>query len=376
MKRWISSERDCWDLLKSRPLNLDYRSYDKGQSSNIGDFAISIAITSMLNQEEGATSYIPVNWGSLQQCIHGKNFSPSDWVVVAGGGYIFFSPDGALSSRIESDLQALGDTNMRLALVGIGINQQIPDTSAFHISDAAGNTIKRVLEKASYISVRDVFSRDVLASFTDKPVVLTGDPALHLADLLNINSTKRITHRKTTIGLNLPFHGPTSSRILSRNLRSYIAALHTIQARHDCTFKYFSHYETESLIPKLLRRSGIKVEIASSDLACMLQEYAELDLHIGGMLHSCIFAHSVDTPCIGLAYDIKHQGFFDLFSLPQQCLSAFEFDQSELLDRVDRTMSENQEIRSHIQKNRIHLQAINKEFISTLSSHQSQTDIH
>jgi polysaccharide pyruvyl transferase WcaK-like protein len=135
--------------------------------------------------------------------------------------------------------------------------------------------------------------------------------------------------------LNLNFHGPTSTKLLQRNLPIIVAALRTMRDRYDCDFRYFVHFEASLVVPRLLALEGIKMDVVQGSPQTLLRHYADVDLHIGGMLHSCILAHSVGTPAIALAYDIKHRGFMELFGLERDCLSASGLTSSELLDRVD-----------------------------------------
>jgi len=91
--------------------------------------------------------------------------------------------------------------------------------------------------------------------------------------------------------------------------------------------------------------------------------YAKLDLHIGGMLHSCILATSAGTPCIALAYDIKHQGFFDLIGLSEHCLSAFHFDPDQLYARALALLADPAPVRAQITARRDALQAATLDFL-------------
>ena len=85
------------------------------------------------------------------------------------------------------------------------------------------------------------------------------------------------------------------------------------------------------------------------------------------MLHSCIFAHSVDTPCIGLAYDVKHHGFFDLFGLTEHCMSAFHFNPDVLLRTVRQILDDQTELRTKIRRTRQDLQTVSDRFFASMA---------
>ena len=80
------------------------------------------------------------------------------------------------------------------------------------------------------------------------------------------------------------------------------------------------------------------------------------------MLHSCIFSHSVGTPAIGLAYDIKHIGFFNLFESPENCISAFDFDADLLLQRSLELLSMPRTPRDNIATRCIELRGLTDDF--------------
>jgi polysaccharide pyruvyl transferase WcaK-like protein len=82
------------------------------------------------------------------------------------------------------------------------------------------------------------------------------------------------------------------------------------------------------------------------------------------MLHSCILATSAGTPCLALAYDIKHQGFFDLMGLPQNCLSAADFDPEALFTRALDLLANPSPVRNHIAARRKVLETETRNFLA------------
>jgi hypothetical protein len=146
-----------------------------------------------------------------------------------------------------------------------------------------------------------------------------------------------------------------------------------LQKETGAKFQYFVHYATENILPKLLAQRGVHIKkvpegthrAGAGDTATLVCEYAKLDLHIGGMLHSCILATSAGTPCIALAYDIKHQGFFDLMGLPENCLSAANFNPDVLYARAMTLLSNPAPVRGHIATRRDQLQMETHAFLKT-----------
>lgn len=368
LKHALHLRRDFRGLKTGQLATLDYRNYGRHQSTNIGDQAISDVIALTLATLRPELSLTPVNWGDYPALRQSLSASPgNDWLLVAGGGYVFLQTDGQLSDRLRRDLELCDKHQLKLALVGIGINQQTDTTNNVLISERDASTLRDLLQRSSVISVRDAFTQQVLQGYTDKDVLLAGDPALHLASKLAISTSDAPRDRTPRIGLNLPFHGPTSTALLRQNLQAYGAALHKLQAQTNCRYFYFQHYDTEAVIPSFLRQLGVTVTRVPNDIPTMLQAYADLDLHIGGMLHSCIFAHSVDTPCIGLAYDVKHHGFFDLFGLTEHCMSAFHFNPDVLLRTVRQILDDQTELRTKIRRTRQDLQTVSDRFFASMA---------
>ena len=88
-------------------------------------------------------------------------------------------------------------------------------------------------------------------------------------------------------------------------------------------------------------------------------------MHIGGMLHSCILASSRGTPAIGLAYDIKHSGFFDLLKLPEHCIPAQPFDPDHIVNLSMQILKNENQLRLKILKRRMELKDKADEFLQS-----------
>lgn len=115
------------------------------------------------------------------------------------------------------------------------------------------------------------------------------------------------------------------------------------------------HYDSELLVVALLQDAGIRLKIVHGDVDDLLHTYKQLNCHIGGMLHSCILSSSTGTPAIGLAYDIKHSGFFDLLGLPEHCIPAQPFEPDRIVSLTLDILKKEQELRSTILSRRLAL---------------------
>jgi polysaccharide pyruvyl transferase WcaK-like protein len=336
LKRVCFGLRDRLLFMIGRTDFIDYRNYESKYSSNIGDIAISDAISELLIKKIPTVNLTYCNCGNISnkpsQISNGSN--P---IIVAGGGYFFIDRKGRLANRLISDLEHFKSTDAPLILFGVGLNQPEKYTfdfsvNAIHPDDV--DLIRSILQRSQLISVRDETTKLFLNQFTNKEIYLIGDPAIYLSAENNTKSPIPTNNSNVVIGINIPFHGPASNINLKRNIFKYIYLLKQLQEISHCKFKYLIHYDTEHFIPRLLAIAGIKTEVTYGSASELIASYKQLNLHIGGMLHSCILAHNAGVPCIGLSYDIKHYNFFKLFELEENCYSALDFDPDKLLEKA------------------------------------------
>lgn len=345
---------------------IDYRNYENFYPSNVGDLAVSEVARALFGDvSNNRQSVINLNWGELG-CIESLHDSLKI-IVVSGGGYILFDREGALPERIKYDIGALDKSRIPVVLFGIGVNfpgETWFDPLSFVVSKNDEDSLRYLLERAASISVRDIPSLRFLSRFTRKNIHLIGDPALCL-----LSAAPEPSHvpsqSQPLVGINFSFHGPGSTEILKRNIESYVRILKALSIASCCRFRYFVHNDTEHLIPRLFATRGIEMEVVSGAPDNVAKAYRGLDLHIGGMLHSCILAHGAGVPCLGLAYDIKHYGFFSLFGLEQNYFSAIDFDENKFIERVLTILADPTPTRAIISARTSELRAATKEFVAS-----------
>ncbi len=310
-----------------------------------------------------------IRWSDLE-----KHKPDWDSFIIGGSGYILLDKFGNTSSRLSEDIDYFIRNNINPILFGIGVNLPLAlSTSLVSIenhqllSATTEGNLRELLSIARNISVRDFTTKEVLSRYTSKPIAMIGDPALHFGELEGINHTEQTdSDSKNLIGLNFSFHGPHSTRLLKRNLPLLISAIRLIREEHNCGFRYFCHYNTDLVIAKLLILYGIETEVIEGDPKSLTQAYSELSLNIAGMLHSCILAHSVDTPAIALAYDIKHRSFMELFNLEFNCLAQEDFSPTILVERVRSIMRNQSAYKKLIIDTRRELRLVTDNFIRTV----------
>lgn len=354
-RRYYHGSRDAARFRAGDVSALDYRNYEGRDAINLGDVAIAESTTVLIKRSLPIADISPINWGRLDQHEINDSDRKKTMLIFSGSGYFFLKPDGRLAERIKDDLAYLQEHTIPAFFFGVGLNKPSHTTatkpSSFHPEDAA--VVAKLLERVQGISVRDATTQAILTPLTSKPVVLISDPALHFCHLMGIqkpfDKKRRAENAPPIIGVNFSFHGKNSTALLKKNLQAYCDVLLKLQHETGAEFRYFVHYGTENVLPKLLAQRGVHIEkIGAGNTVALAREYAKLDLHIGGMLHSCILATSAGTPCIALAYDIKHQGFFDLMGLSENCLSAADFNPEALYARAMDLLANPQPVHAHI----------------------------
>lgn len=372
-RRKLHGYRDVTHFRHGDLSHLDYRNYEGRDVVNLGDVAIYQSTAALIKRMLPEADILPMNWGKLSQYSFKHEDRQKTALVFNGSGYFHVAADGRLANRIKDDLDALRRHAIPAFFFGVGLNRpgqtDLDALVSLHPEDA--DIVSELLDYAQAISVRDAGTQAALAPLTSKPIHLTGDPALHYFHAMGIQTSSATIHPANTppvIGVNVSFHGKNSNDLLKKNLEGYCAVLLRLQKETGAKFRYFIHYATSNIVPKLLAQRGIPIEKIgageTADTPLMAREYAKLDLHIGGMLHSCILATSAGTPCLALAYDIKHQGFFDLMGLPENCLSAASFNPDELYSRAMDLLANPAPVRAHIALRRKELETQTISFLN------------
>lgn len=307
---------------------LNYKNYEAPYTYNRGDHSIIVATTQHLRRLDPLADITTVNWEDWS-AIELRN---TDKVLVCGSGYFFPNPDGVFPKRLHQDLQAIEQSGAELHFLGVGYNYLLDwrPSNEVQLPKESIDLLQRLLARAATLTVRDDNTRQFLARYADRDIAVIGDPALFLEGA-STAGTDHLRGLKPRIGINIPFHGYEPTEWIKQYLREFVTTLKELQQATSCEFTYFVHYDSEVLMAALMRDQGLRLSVVNTEAEQLPAEYAKMDLHIGGMLHSCIIATAAGTPCIGLAYDEKHFGFFDLMGRREYCLRANPFDATQLL---------------------------------------------
>lgn len=307
---------------------------------NYGDVAIADTLVSHVTAN-AAVSVVRKQWQLAHQ--HGwlDDVTGPLLVMVCGSGYLSLDMHGRLSPRLASDIAVCRTKGAAWGLAGIGVNQlgQQFEHLEWEPTRADVDTLEELVGNAKFVSVRDKPSQRYLKRATGLDVPLTGDPALFVVDPMYPTSQPVKPSHRLQVGLSIPFHGRNAAENWNRCSRALVSALRAIQQKLDCEFHYFVHHESELFITRLLKAMGFHLTIHFGSVGKLLAGYQGIDLLIAGMLHACILAANYNVPLVGLAYDAKHQGFFDLMGIRDQVVTMSPEGLALLPDLVQGTVS-------------------------------------
>lgn len=308
---------------------IDYRNHQDRHAYNRGDHSIIVAMAQRIREMDESSRIVAVQWGELKAA----KLTKADKVLICGSGYFFPNSRGEFPQRLFSDLRAIQESGSELHYIGVGYNYLLAWDSLDKrtLPVESRQLLTGLLDRAITLTVRDGNTKKFLSNFTKKSIKVIGDPALFI-DSPPALGPARGMRRRPRVGINIPFHGPQSMEWMKKNLRHFIAAMKRLQRLTKCDFTYFVHYDSELLISEIIRSRWIRMDVVNVGAAKLPHEYAKMDMHIGGMLHSCIIATAAHVPSIGLAYDEKHFGFFELMGRSKYCLNANNFDAGELVE--------------------------------------------
>lgn len=345
---------------------LNYKNYQRPYTYNRGDHSIVVATAQRLREIDQTCEIATVDWEQLDEAAVRSH----DKILICGSGYFFPNPEGVFPQRLQRDLDIIENSGAELHFLGVGYNYLLDwkPQSELNLPLASIKLLKRLLSRATTLTVRDKNTKWFLSNFTDKEIEVIGDPALFI-ETAPPPQLKNGEAKNPQIGINIPFHGYEPTEWIKNYLSEFVDFLQNLKQLTACDFTYFVHYDSELLIVELIKDRGVSMATVDTDAASLPYQYSKMDVHLGGMLHSCIIATAAGTPCIGLAYDEKHFGFFELMQRPNYCLKANPFNAEELLQKTLDLLGESRSERSKIATRLQHLTSTFQKAIRTVTTH-------
>ncbi len=319
-------------------------------------------------------------WRDLVDC---------DFMVVKGGSYIY-SFGGIkqllfvyrmLYSTILSII-----LRKRVILLGhsIGPSRGVLMTSL----------IKQTLKKVDKIMLREQISHDYvlekLGLHEDKielipdlaffnSILQKFDRERTIEDIIKKENISSISDRDTLIGITVRdwwFPGKKNpQRLLNNYIQVLIGTINYLREEYNSKILFIPHCLedlefAELLYSRLDNRKNIHVlrgDYTTTELKNLL---SILKILIGTRIHSTIFALSVGTPVIAIAYEI-HKGFGILAMAGQKdfVLDISRLKNHDLLSNIDLIMSQHNNLQASIKKR---VSAIKSELENKVSSYFTQ----
>lgn len=324
----------AWEILGR--FRFTHDTYTDLEDTNIGDIAIRLAV-----RQEIQGAFAPeiveleeIRWGQFDAAAAERVNRDGSLLVIGGSGVLHHDLEGHLFPTFLADGPHLAAVQCPMVALALGANRKLVRggrLEAVPIEPRSRALLADLLARLALISVRDEYSRNVLAAFTTGDVRVVADPALFLAAA---GDSPVPPGPRVRIGLNFGFHGPHSADILKRNIFAYLGAIRRLKQRFDPEFFYFVHSQSEDLVVKLLHRAGVRMRVVRGSPSQMLDYYRALTVHVCHMLHSSILALNAGTPAISLAYDVKNLGLFRLLGLEPYVIPHYEVTAQRLVEAV------------------------------------------
>lgn len=273
-----------------------------------------------------------------------------DLIVLGGGGlYMPFFPWHRLTWLLDLD--------QPLILYSLGFNQNFKNPKTF--TEEQLNAILSINNKSALSSVRDKPSKEFLDKLGCSSVQVICDPAAAFIPR-PLSTTKQ---HPLLIGVNIPAHGFFNQTEVHRYALPVIAKFLENLSQKHFQLHYMVHHPREIRVVRNL--APLRFKIHNHSPARLASAYHELDLNIGGMLHSSILAFAAGTPFLCLAYDVKQSAFLRLVNCENRVLNLDTLTLEGLSEQFENILMERESISLELEKSKKDLRDQHLQFIKT-----------
>lgn len=331
---------------------------------NVGDRAIVTAVAQCIVAHDPAAEVAVVAGRGPASPVPGVSISiprgvagavalsraaiSADRIVISGGGLFQDDDSRAKMPYWAARISLLKSLNSRIAghSLGAGPLEHVESRLAARMACASLTTL----------SVRDGHARAALAACTGKPIDVVPDPAFMLVpaprqdatallrslDLrpdrpLIVAAMRRWFHGrggfvpnvlKARVGMTLAGDGPRLDALLA----TLADGLEQLGRRLDASVLLLPSYNVaheadDAVCAALARRAGsISVRLARiSDPRLYKAVLGHATLVLSARMHPLILGAGMGVPMVGLSYNSKFEGLFDLLGMPAQPLRLDDF---------------------------------------------------
>lgn len=351
-------------------------------SRNIGDDAILLGLKEIIQQvNHGADLYIRALSTDPDQTsafgvtgekalVKSEMFQPFAWlrvlrifarvdrVVVSGGTPIFDSSHAIRTLYLSLPLLF----RTPFVVVGAGVK---PLRSRY-----GRWSVRALLRRARYISVRDEDSARILGELGIPGVRLTADSAFFAQpappDVLDrVLQSHGIGPRESLIVVaprllskerkRLYLEEDMDDGLIERTPATIAAAIDRLASRADRVVLMAMHFHgPDSDVPHIRRVMSLvtagNVTFLDRELspAVAIALFRRARLVLAVRLHALLLAASMGTPVVGVAYEQKVRSLFGVLGLESYCHDLFHLDATALAESAMRALDEEQAIRRHL----------------------------
>lgn len=301
-------------------------------------------------------------WDVLRGRAAANPLSEADLVVSLGGGYLYSSTRGPLGLSLMNCLfhiwlaQRLGKPTLLF-----------PQSIGPMLWRIDRWLVRRVLRSVRAVLTREHISTEYIASLRLPPATECPDMAFALepADVRPLEAAE--VGRGPRIGvtvLNWQFaiRGSMGIEVEDYLYRLQMVLEHVRQRHPDlhvfvfpqvCVTSSFSANDDRPISQRLVDRiASFATLVSTSDLACpeeLAGRYQQMDAFIGSRMHSAIFAICGGVPTIGLAYQPKTTGTWQLLGLEDWVFDIDRFQMEEIETLLLEMLSHRQEHSRRVQ---------------------------
>ena len=349
---------------------------------NLGDRAIVQAMCQTLREADPASQpSLTVTCSNAERARRDYNAAvvPTGWrawpglwraarsssLVICGGGGLFQDDDSLVKMPYWALRVLLARTACaRVAGVSLGVGPLNARISRFF-----GRLALRRLEP---LSARDPIAQRLAAELSGRPVALTPDPALLLkpapperaasvlaehgvpqdgTPLIGVAPRRWFPPKKRIIPYSLAWRWKGTSRqqkAANRELASRLAEAldHTLdRSGGHVVFmpSYNRRHEADDQLCQMIAeamRSSAHSIVSLDDPSLYKAITGRLAVMLGGRMHPTIFAAASGTPVIGLAYNPKFQGLFEMLGLQDRLIDVVDFVNNRRVDDLARALND------------------------------------
>ncbi|MEM1158912.1 MAG: polysaccharide pyruvyl transferase family protein [Verrucomicrobiota bacterium] len=302
---------------------------------------------------------------ALGHSLKSRKIGSMSLCFLCGGGYLYSSKSKWPSRNlIVSCLE--GILIKRQGIPVILFPQTIGPISKF--IDFC--SVKYLINKLDFVMVRDSASMKVAASLKRDKDGLLLVPDIVLSMRKCLPELYRFNGIREGIGI-AAVDGSFAMAFDKQVRRAYLESL--IQAG-----KYFHFITNESVrlfvqvslrgrdddrtvvnpLAKRFTAEGIPVEIIDkgADLSAYLEAMQRNRLFIGSRMHACIFALTCDIPTVGLAYQPKFFGLFEMLDMQEHVCQIEKLNTGWLIKQIKDALLQEQERKNTIKAKRLEME--------------------